>query len=178
MNLRDKLKEETIILPIQSTTQSETIQELLVHLQNNKILSATTKLVSYIDNNEKKSPCAAGRGVAYPHSASIEIDKLTCVLGFSPDGIDFTRKPSADAVSDTNETICLSNETGSNLASVRLEQVTPSALQICSINDPIDRSASCNFCSSVLRKSMVINASLAITFIRPGFSFVTPTVPI
>ena len=89
MNLRDKLKEETIILPIQSTTQSEAIQELLVHLQNNKILSATTKLFSYIDNNERTSPCAAGRGVAYPHSTSIEIDKLTCVLGFSKDGIDF-----------------------------------------------------------------------------------------
>jgi mannitol/fructose-specific phosphotransferase system IIA component (Ntr-type) len=89
MNLRDKLKEETIILPIQSTTQSDAIQELLVHLQNNKILSATTKLFSYIDNNERTSPCAAGRGVAYPHSTSIEIDKLTCVLGFSRDGIDF-----------------------------------------------------------------------------------------
>ena len=89
MNLRDKLKEETIILPIQSTTQSEAIQELLVHLQNNKILSATIKLFSYIDNNERNSPCAAGRGVAYPHSTSIEIDKLTCVLGFSKDGIDF-----------------------------------------------------------------------------------------
>ena len=89
MNLRDKLKEETIILPIQSTTQSEAIQELLVHLQNNKILSATIKLFSYIDNNERISPCAAGRGVAYPHSTSIEIDKLTCVLGFSKDGIDF-----------------------------------------------------------------------------------------
>jgi len=89
MNLRDKLKEETIILPIQSTTQSEAIQELLVHLQNNKILSATIKLFSYIDNNERTSPCAAGRGVAYPHSTSIEIDKLTCVLGFSKDGIDF-----------------------------------------------------------------------------------------
>ena len=89
MNLRDKLKEETIILPIQSTTQSEAIQELLVHLQNNKILSATIKLFSHIDNNERISPCAAGRGVAYPHSTSIEVDKLTCVLGFSKDGIDF-----------------------------------------------------------------------------------------
>ena len=89
MNLRDKLKEETIILPIQSTIQSEAIQELLIHLQNNKILSATIKLFSYIDNNERNSPCAAGRGVAYPHSTSIEIDKLTCVLGFSKDGIDF-----------------------------------------------------------------------------------------
>ena len=89
MNLRDKLKEETIILPIQSTTQSEAIQELLIHLQNNKKLSATIKLFSYIDNNERISPCAVGRGVAYPHSTSIEIDKLTCVLGFSKDGIDF-----------------------------------------------------------------------------------------
>ena len=89
MNLRDKLTEETIILPIQSMTQSEAIQELLVYLQNNKILSAITKLFSYIDNNERTSPCAAGRGVAYPHSTSIEIDKLTCVLGFSRDGIDF-----------------------------------------------------------------------------------------
>ena len=89
MNLRDKLKEETIILPIQSTTRSEAIQELLVHLQNNEILSATIKLFSYIDNNERISPCAAGRGVAYPHSTSIEIDKLTCVLGFTRNGIDF-----------------------------------------------------------------------------------------
>ena len=90
MNLLDKLKEETIILPIKSTTQSDTIQELLIHLQNNKILSTITKLFSYIDNNERTSPCAAGRGVAYPHSTSIEIDKLTCVLGFSRKGIDFS----------------------------------------------------------------------------------------
>ena len=89
MNLRDKLKQKTIILPIQSKTQSDAIQELLIHLQNNKIVSATTKLSSYIENNERTSPCAAGRGVAYPHSTSIEIDELTCVLGFSRDGIDF-----------------------------------------------------------------------------------------
>ena len=89
MNLQDKLNEETIVLPIQSTTQKKAIQELLEHLQNIKILTATIKLFSYINNNEKKSPCAAGRGIAYPHSTSIEIDKLTCVLGFSKDGIDF-----------------------------------------------------------------------------------------
>ena len=89
MNLQDKLNEETIVLPIQSTTQKKAMQELLEHLQNIKILTATIKLFSYINNNEKKSPCAAGRGIAYPHSTSIEIDKLTCVLGFSKDGIDF-----------------------------------------------------------------------------------------
>ena len=89
MNLRDKLKDETILLPIQATTQADAIQELLEHLQKIKIIIATTKLFSYINNNEKKSPSAAGRGIAYPHSTSIEVNRLTCVLGFSKDGIDF-----------------------------------------------------------------------------------------
>ena len=89
MNLRDKHKDETILLPIQATTQADTIQELLEHFQKIKIIIATTKLFSYINNNEKKTPSAAGRGIAYPHSTSIEVNRLTCVLGFSKDGIDF-----------------------------------------------------------------------------------------
>ena len=32
---------------------------------------------------------SAGRGIAYPHSTSVEIDKLTCILGISHKGIDF-----------------------------------------------------------------------------------------
>jgi mannitol/fructose-specific phosphotransferase system IIA component (Ntr-type) len=89
MNLRDKLKENTIILPIKATTQTDAIQELLTHLQGINILTATSKLISYIDINEKKSPSAAGRGIAYPHSTSIEVENLVCVLGFSKDGIDY-----------------------------------------------------------------------------------------
>ena len=89
MNLRDKLEERTIILPIMATTQTDSIQELLTHLQGINILTSTSKLISYIDINEKKSPSAAGRGIAYPHSTSIEVENLVCVLGFSKDGIDF-----------------------------------------------------------------------------------------
>ena len=89
MNLRDKIKKETIILPIKASTQTDAIQELLIKLQNIEILSATTKLFSNINNNEKTSPCAAGRGIAYPHSTSIEVEELICILGISKDGIDF-----------------------------------------------------------------------------------------
>ena len=89
MILRDKLKEETIILPIQASTQADAIQELLIHLQKINILSTTTKLFSTINNNEKTIPCAAGRGIAYPHSTSIEVTELTCILGISNNGIDF-----------------------------------------------------------------------------------------
>jgi len=89
MNLQDKLKKKTIILPIQATTQRDAIHELLKHLQSINILTATTKLNSYIDNNENNFPCAAGRGIAYPHSISIEVESLACVLGFSKNGIEF-----------------------------------------------------------------------------------------
>ena len=89
MNLLDKLKEDTILLPLQSSTQAGTIQELLVHLQKLEILSATSKLFSNITNKEELLSSAAGRGIAYPHSISMEVDELVCVLGVSQNGIDF-----------------------------------------------------------------------------------------
>ena len=89
MNLLDKLKKDTILLPVESSTQAGIIHELLVHLQNLAILSATSNLFVNITNNEKSLPSAAGRGVAYPHSTSLEVDELVCVLGISKNGIDF-----------------------------------------------------------------------------------------
>jgi len=89
MNLRDKLKENTILLPIQASTQSKAIKELLVHLQSLDKLSATNKLYIAMTEKEKTLPSAAGRGIAYPHFTSIEIDEFVCVLGISKEGLDF-----------------------------------------------------------------------------------------
>jgi len=89
MNLRDKLKESTILLPIQASTRSEGIQELLVHLQSLDKLSDTRKLYAAITEKEETLPSAAGRGIAYPHFTSVEIDDLDCVLGISKEGLDF-----------------------------------------------------------------------------------------
>ena len=74
---------------MKASTQIEAIQELLIHLQKLEILSFTSNLFSYINNKEKMLPCAAEHGIAYPHSTSIEIEELTCVLGISKIGIDF-----------------------------------------------------------------------------------------
>ena len=89
MNLRDKLKESTILLPIQASTQSEAIQELLVHLQSLDRLSATSKLYAAITEKEETLSSAAGRGIAYPHFVSMEIKELVCVLGISKEGLEF-----------------------------------------------------------------------------------------
>ena len=89
MKLLDKLIRETILIPLQATTKEGANQELLTHLQSMDILSATIKLFENIKKQEKYFSSSAGRGIAYPHSTSIEIDKLTCVLGISQQGIDY-----------------------------------------------------------------------------------------
>ena len=89
MNLRDKLKESTILLPIQASTQSEVIQELLDHLQSLDKLSDTRKLYAAITDKEETLPSAAGRGIAYPHFTSMEINELVCILGISKEGLEF-----------------------------------------------------------------------------------------
>tara|TARA_B100001123_G_C14641311_1_gene761826 strand:+ start:69 stop:551 length:483 start_codon:yes stop_codon:yes gene_type:complete len=89
MNLRDKLSEDTILVPMEAGTCAEAIQELLSHLQSFQILSSTHKLFSCINEQENFFTSAAGRGIAYPHSTSIELDQLVCLLGISSNGIDF-----------------------------------------------------------------------------------------
>ena len=53
------------------------------------ILSGTIKLFTNINEQEKLFTSSTGRGVAYPHSTSMEIKDLKCVLGVSKQGIDF-----------------------------------------------------------------------------------------
>ena len=89
MNLRDKLIEDTILVPIKASTREDAILELLTRLKSLNILSETEKLFSDIKEQENSFTSAAGRGIAYPHSISVEVDELVCILGISSDGIDF-----------------------------------------------------------------------------------------
>ena len=89
MNLRDKLMEDTILVPIQASTREDAIQEMLTHLKSLDVLSATVKLFSNITEQENTFISATGRGIAYPHSTSNEVEEFVCVLGMSLNGIDF-----------------------------------------------------------------------------------------
>ena len=89
MNLSDLLNETTVCCPLISNSRNGAIQELLNHAQNLKYISATIKLYTYIEKLENNHSTAAGKGVAYPHSTSIEIENLTCILGISKIGLDF-----------------------------------------------------------------------------------------
>ena len=89
MNLRDNLIEDTILNPMLASNREEAIQELLTHLQNLDILSGTEKLFSTIEQQENAFSSATGRGIAFPHSISLEVGELVCILGISSTGIDF-----------------------------------------------------------------------------------------
>ena len=89
MKLRDKLIAGTILIPMQATSKEGANQELLTHLQSMDILSATIHLFENIKEQENTFTSSSGRGIAYPHSTSVEVDKLICVLGISQQGIDY-----------------------------------------------------------------------------------------
>ena len=89
MNLCDILNEGNVLLPLKSRSRGQVVQELLDHLHKMGHLSETVKLHEYIETEEENLSSATGRGIAYPHSKSIEIDGLVCVLGISQRGIDF-----------------------------------------------------------------------------------------
>ena len=89
MELIDKLNKATILVPMEASNKEGAIQELLTKLVALNILSATIKLFRNIKDQENLFTSSAGRGIAYPHSTSIEINKLTCILGISKKGINF-----------------------------------------------------------------------------------------
>ena len=89
MNLSDLLNEANVCCPLVSNTRNAAIQELLDSIQSLGLLSSTIKLYKYIEKFENNQSTAAGKGVAYPHSTSIEIESLTCILGVSKNGLDF-----------------------------------------------------------------------------------------
>ena len=96
MKLRDKLIEETILVPMQATSKESANKELLTHLKSIDILSVTVQLFANIKEQENIFMISAGRGIAYPHSTFVEINELICALGISKKGIDYNSPDSQD----------------------------------------------------------------------------------
>jgi len=96
MKLRDILIKRTILLPMHTTTKEVANQELLTHLQSMDILSATINLYTNIKEQENIFASSV-RGIAYPYTTSIEIDKLTCVQGISKRGINYNSPDGHDS---------------------------------------------------------------------------------
>tara|TARA_Y100000590_G_C15716167_1_gene1011966 strand:+ start:868 stop:1350 length:483 start_codon:yes stop_codon:yes gene_type:complete len=89
MKISDKINSKTVVLPLQSNCKYDTLQELLNHCKSLDYLTSTVKLISSLDEKEKKMSSASGRGVAYHYNTSIEVDDMIAVLGISKKGINY-----------------------------------------------------------------------------------------
>ena len=89
MKLSETLNKQNIIYPLTSKNKSDAIQELLNGLLEQKYLTGTTKLYSFIDEHDKLMNPAVGRGTAYHYSTSIEIQQPVASFGISINGIDY-----------------------------------------------------------------------------------------
>ena len=69
--------------------KSDIIQELLDYLVDFNYLKRSVKLFSFIDSQESENSSAIGRGVAFPHSISKELEDLVCILGISKSGVHY-----------------------------------------------------------------------------------------
>ena len=87
MLITDKINKDTIVVPLHGSNRSEAIQELLDTLVGKQYLTASIKLFSFIDAQESEHCSTTGRGIAFPHSISKEIEELVCILGISKNGI-------------------------------------------------------------------------------------------
>ena len=96
MKLRDKLIEETILVPMQATSKESANKELLTHLKSKDIISSTVKLVTNIKEQENIFMASTDQRIAHPHSTSVEVNEFTCALGISKNGIDYNSPDSQD----------------------------------------------------------------------------------
>ena len=96
MKLRDKLIEETILVPMQATSKESANKELLTHLKSIDILSVTVQLFANIKEQENIFTASTGRRIAYSHSTSVEVNELICILGISKKGIDYNSPDGQD----------------------------------------------------------------------------------
>ena len=96
MKLRDKLIEETILVPMQASSKESANKKLFTHLKSIDILSATFQLFANIKEQENIFMASTDQRIAHPHSTSIEVNEFTCVLGISKNGIDYNSPDGQD----------------------------------------------------------------------------------
>ncbi|WP_186580948.1 PTS fructose transporter subunit IIABC [Aquibacillus kalidii] len=89
MNITDLLKNDTIILDLQSTTKSSVIDELVNKLDEAGRLNDKEAYKEAILAREAQSTTGIGEGIAIPHAKTAAVKTPAIVFGRSKDGVDY-----------------------------------------------------------------------------------------
>ena len=89
MKITELLREETIILDVQSKTKPEILKELVAQLELAGTLNDKESFTADILAREEQSTTGIGDGIAIPHAKSAAVKKPAIAFGRSTEGIDF-----------------------------------------------------------------------------------------
>jgi len=91
MNLAQLLTAEHIVPDMRSTEHWPAIEELVDHLEDNRLLRNADKaeVLKLLHHREEQTSTGIGAGVAIPHTSVAHLDQVITVFGRSRKGIEF-----------------------------------------------------------------------------------------
>ncbi len=91
MNLAQLLTAEHIVPDMKSTEHLPAIQELVDHLDDNRLLGTVNKaeVLELLHQREEQTSTGIGSGIAIPHTSVGNLDHVVAVFGRSQEGIEF-----------------------------------------------------------------------------------------
>ncbi len=85
----DLIEPAVVRVPVQSSTKSEVLRELVDLLDAAGKLKSADKALSALLDREAMGSTGLEEGIAVPHAKCDAVERLTVAIGIAPQGIDF-----------------------------------------------------------------------------------------
>lgn len=89
MALVDLISEEIVKVPLEATTKTEVINELVEVLVRTQKVKNKEKVIEAVMKRENLGSTGLERGIAVPHAKTDQVSELTLAIGVSFKGVDF-----------------------------------------------------------------------------------------
>ena len=89
MTLSDVLHKDLIKVPLESSTKSAIIKELVTHLAVTRNLSNKDEILAAVLEREELGSTGLADGIAIPHAKTKAVDQVYLVVGISKTPVDF-----------------------------------------------------------------------------------------
>lgn len=89
MKITDFLREDAVIIGMQSTRKRDSLKELLKALETAGRIRDHEKILTALMERENLGSTGIGQGIAVPHTKSDQVEELIGALGISSAGVEF-----------------------------------------------------------------------------------------
>jgi len=89
MALIDKITESVIKVPLEATTKTDVLRELVDILVRNGSITDGAAAYNALLERESRGSTGLENGIAVPHAKTDVSDEIAIAIGIAPDGIDF-----------------------------------------------------------------------------------------